>query len=188
MELCPKLMRHWFTRMQLASIWGGSWSVMLSSWFGQDIEDMMTLLEHKGGGEIIHKLGNYMKELDRKGDYGREKEPWVAAVVKAAANEGVVVWFVWGDGDTMAPKEIAQAFTDKVEVDLFGTHAQEGHCSPKHLILLEGCGHFGMLEQPEKVRRGDREGRCWMRESERERERAREREIEDVKSKLGRID
>jgi hypothetical protein len=31
-----------------------------------------------------------------------------------------------------------------------------------------------MLEQPEKVRRGVREGRCWMRESERERERARE--------------
>ena len=124
---------------------------MISGFLGEDIEDMMTLLEHKGGDEIIHRLGKYMIEKDRKGDFGREKEPWKEAVVHAVEREGVRVWAVWGDTDAMAPKKIAESFLRKLAIDLFSSQLQS-EVGPDHLLVIEGCGHFGMLEEPEKVR------------------------------------
>ncbi|GMI24874.1 hypothetical protein TrRE_jg11948, partial [Triparma retinervis] len=149
-EWCPKVVRHWFSKMQLATVWGGGWSGMLNRMLGADIDDMMTLLEHKGGDEIIHKLERHMIEKDRRGDYGREFEPWVEAVVHAVEEEqGSSVWFVWGDEDPMTPRKGAEVFLKKVALNLFGTGLDE-HCLPNHLHVIAGCGHFCMLEEPEK--------------------------------------
>ena len=98
----PRAVRGIFSRMQLSTIWGNNMSTM-----EQDIEMISMLNFLKGGDNIIDKLSSYLIERS----YGEEK--WVDAVAKAV-ERGVKVWWVWGDSDAVAPKEIPVNFSRRV--------------------------------------------------------------------------
>ena len=91
--------------------------------------------------QIIHRLSHYL--IERSGG----EDHWVSAVSSSVLSSNVTVRFVWGDSDAVAPSGIADDFSARV-----GGEVGEGEvCGEREdVAVIEGCGHFGMLEEPEK--------------------------------------
>lgn len=100
---CPKGLRDWFSRKQLRTIWGNNRERMEG-----DIENIMALTEYDGGDTIIDKLSYYL--IERSGG----EDHWVEAVGRMVEEEGAKAWWVWGDNDAVAPKEIPRNFSARV--------------------------------------------------------------------------
>jgi pimeloyl-ACP methyl ester carboxylesterase len=92
----------------------------------EELKEMWFLLEHNGGRNVIHLLSNYINE--RYYFWHR----WIGALKETQ----IPIKIIWAKEDPVAVKKIAE---------LLATEIQNNK-----LYWIENCGHFPMLESPEK--------------------------------------
>ena len=92
----------------------------------EELKEMWTLLEYNNGRKVIHQLTNYINE--RYYFWHR----WIGALKETQ----IPTKIIWAKNDPIAVPKIAKLLHEEIPNN--------------KLIWIENCGHFLMLEQPEK--------------------------------------
>ncbi|PQJ77826.1 alpha/beta fold hydrolase [Polaribacter porphyrae] len=92
----------------------------------QELKEMWFQLENNEGRKVIHQLTNYINE--RYYFWHR----WVGALKET----NIPTKIIWAKNDPIAVPKIAKLLSDEIKNN--------------QLIWIENCGHFLMLEKPEK--------------------------------------
>ena len=91
---------------------------------------MLDLLEYNNGNKIIHRLSSYLMERSIPSNEKR----WYDSLSRVK----VPVRICWGDSDAVAPLIIAEELVKRARL------------KDTKVEVMEGVGHFGMLEDGEK--------------------------------------
>ena len=93
----------------------------------KEIDEFYTLMEHKNGKMIFHKLIRYMS--DRK----KYRERWVSAL----QNSPIPILLINGAADPISGKHMAERYRELIPNPV--------------IVLLEKIGHYPQTEAPEEV-------------------------------------
>ena len=91
------------------------------------IQQIQDLLNYKGGNVMLWRLSRYLQDR-----YACE-ERWIAGMKKL--EHFIPIHFIWASNDSVAPVAIPKNFI------------REGNLSLASLTIVEGRGHFWMLEK-----------------------------------------
>ena len=114
----------WFFERQIRSI-SGSWDALSPD----DIQTMNEALLHKNGNYRLPATISYLSDR-----YRFQNQRWIPALQQLSA-AGLRINICWGSSDSVAPVTIAHRLTENIPL--------------ASLKILQGLGHFTMLESPE---------------------------------------
>jgi len=114
-----------FSRAQLKSVWSPTYAYPEQR--DSDINDTLSLLRHDGGHLLMTKLIYYLNE---RGYFEHRWHPMLGTLT-------IDCMILWGDSDAVAPLAIYHELV----------RLTKGKCKSQ---ILEGVGHFGQLEAPDK--------------------------------------